>query len=389
MTTIVVGLGYGDEGKGTIVDYLSSLLSNKNHVIGRFSGGAQALHHVYTADERSHGFRLHSSGTLNFASTELNKGVIVDPQVSLDEMRKLAKLGITRPGKLLSVHRNCLVATPWHRGLGKHRETQRTDKVSTCGMGIGEVIRQKETWCWNLRAKDLLRPLSEIEELLERIVVRTEDDGFDIGYRPPTHAVHRIAHEFKTWAEEVDIRDLDWQIKGPDIIEGSQGLLISPEVGEWPFVTKTSVTAASAKATLPFHHFKKSLTIGVIRAFMTRHGYGPFNPDSWEGKTPKKWTDGEDNKTNTWQSKFRYGPLDLQILKETVPNHGKIDGLAITCLDRVKYPHPVHVNNEIRKVKSEEEFLDLVETELGIPILIKSYGKTYKDKHASNENELV
>jgi adenylosuccinate synthase len=123
------------------------------------------------------------------------------------------------------------------------------------------------------------------------------------------------------------------------VFEGAQGVLLHPEYGFYPYVTKTDTTTANAKSILDFFKVPEEEVevCGVIRAFMTRHGRGPFptllnTMDS----TIKQLLDGEHNGRNIWQGVFKVGNLDLILLKYSLAVVGKVDYLALTCLDRMK-----------------------------------------------------
>lgn len=140
MNWIVVGLGYGDEGKGSIVDALT-----RRHNIGlivRFNGGAQAAHNVWTDDGRHHTFSQFGSGMfVPGAKTLLSRFMLANPIAMINEEEHLRSVGVTDAWQRTFIDRRCLVTTPWHVALNRARERARGENChGSCGMGIGETV---------------------------------------------------------------------------------------------------------------------------------------------------------------------------------------------------------------------------------------------------------
>src|SRR5687768_225602 len=136
-TFAVVGLGYGDEGKGTVVDYLTR--KHTAHTVVRFNGGAQAAHNVVTPDGKHHTFAQFGSGTLAGARTHLSRFMLVNPLDLFNEARHLESLGIADPLQLVTISPDALVTTPLHVAANLIRELQ--NQHGSCGKGIGETQR--------------------------------------------------------------------------------------------------------------------------------------------------------------------------------------------------------------------------------------------------------
>ncbi len=139
---ITVGVGFGDEGKGAMVDFLAREF--KADLVIRYCGGRQAGHNVQLPDGRRHTFSQFGAGTLAGDSrrhrTYLGPNVVIDPPAFVREAEHLTELGVSAPTQLLTVHPRCLVATFWHRTLNRLREMSRgEDKHGSCGQGIGEA----------------------------------------------------------------------------------------------------------------------------------------------------------------------------------------------------------------------------------------------------------
>ena len=144
---IVVDLGYGDAGKGGIVDWLCSrpaalgAAGRPFHAVVRFNGGAQAAHHVLSPGGRAHAFAQFGSGTFSAGvRTYLSRFMLVDPLAMIAEAAHLAELGVPGPYELVTVDREALLTTPYHQAANQAREAARGDgRHGSCGMGIGET----------------------------------------------------------------------------------------------------------------------------------------------------------------------------------------------------------------------------------------------------------
>jgi adenylosuccinate synthase len=134
----VAGLGFGDEGKGSIVDALTR--KHQADLVVRFSGGAQAAHHVVTDDGREHCFAQFGSGTLAGASTHLSRFMLIDPLALVKEAEHLKQIGVVDPFERLTIDPRAPIITPYHRAMNRLRELSRgRQRHGSCGVGIGEL----------------------------------------------------------------------------------------------------------------------------------------------------------------------------------------------------------------------------------------------------------
>jgi adenylosuccinate synthase len=135
----VVGLGFGDESKGSTVDYLCSLGDVSAVVL--FNSGPQAAHNVVLSDGRHHTFSQYGSGAFRGVPTVLSRFKTVDPIGFMREREHLYSLGVGWPAIKPVVDGECLLTTPWHMGVNRNREAKRTKRHGSCGLGHGETIR--------------------------------------------------------------------------------------------------------------------------------------------------------------------------------------------------------------------------------------------------------
>jgi adenylosuccinate synthase len=307
----VVDLGYGDAGKGTVVDYLCSLGGVK--AVLRFNGGAQAAHNVITEDGRHHTFAQFGSGTLRGVPTHLTRFMVVDPLALAGEAAALGN-----PYHLLTVDADALVATPWHRAANRRREVERGEqRHGSCGMGVGETMAYAQTHPDAPRVGDVLSP-SRLRQRLAAVRAVLGDCGVP---------VDDVVDAFTAFGEVVRIVPAEHTdrllAEGPCVFEGAQGVLLDEWRGWHPYTTWSTTTFDNAVALCP------SLTrIGVVRTYTTRHGAGPFVTEDPALDLPERH-----NGRDRWQGAFRTGHFDAVAHRYAVEVAGGVDALAITHLD--------------------------------------------------------
>ncbi len=339
---ITVGLGFGDEGKGATVDYLTRRYGAD--LVVRYCGGSQAGHNVQLPDGRRHTFSQFGAGTLAApVRTYLGPNVIIDPPALLREARHLSELGVHDPIGLLTVHPRCLVTTLWHKALNRVRELSRgAERHGSCGQGIGEArsywLRHGEDalFAGDLRAPDILRAKLELQRQRALLELQEFTDRLD----------EELLRELDVWDLDTEAAagDLSEVVRegvaiGPTVpehetalFEGAQGVLLDEYRGFHPHTTWSTVTAHHAWELVQQTGAEAVSVLGITRAYTTRHGDGPFPTFSPE-LTARLADPG--NPWNAWQGNIRCGWLDLPLLRYAAAVAGPLDGIVVNHLDQV------------------------------------------------------
>jgi len=280
----VVGVQWGDEGKGKIVDVLSEQAS----VVARYQGGANAGHTVEVDGETFVQHLLPSGILYEDVRCLLGNGVVLDPWTLLEEIRELEERGIRVEGRL-GVSSRAHLVLPYHQLLDGAREASRgSDRIGTTGRGIGPAYRDKVARV-GLRVGDLRDP-SRCREVLEP---RCREANAALERYGATERVD--ADELLGRLDEIRDRvlayatDVGGEIRstlargGRVLLEGAQGSLLDVDHGTYPYVTSSTTTAGGAAAGVGIGPTVIDAVLGVVKAYTTRVGNGPF-PTELEGE---------------------------------------------------------------------------------------------------------
>ncbi len=274
---VLIGAQWGDEGKGKATD----VLGDRVGYVVRYQGGNNAGHTVITPDGEKYALHLIPSGILSPQCTPvIGNGVVIDPGVLLDELAGLAKRGVDTSRLVISADAHLIM--PHHRALDKVSERYLGKaKIGTTGRGIGPAYGDKVARI-GIRMQDLLDPgifraklevaLWEKNQLLVKV------------YNRKAVEVDEVVEEYLGYAEELAPRIVDSRLllaqaldRGEWVLlEGSQGTLLDVDHGTYPFVTSSSPTAGGAAAGSGIGPTRISRVVGILKAYTTRVGSGPF-----------------------------------------------------------------------------------------------------------------
>lgn len=355
----VLGLGFGDCGKGHFVDALTRRW--KAHTVVRFNGGAQAGHNVVTRAEansaaRHHTFSQFGAGTLvPGVSTLLIDPMIVHPSALLVEAEVLGRIGIHDALSRLKIDAQCRITTPFHQAAGRLREVLRgTAAHGTCGVGVGETVRHALGHPGQeLRYADLLQgSAANARAQLGRLQAIRETLLAEFAPRCPKGSAGALIREFQTLQDETmaakwmtsvralarhcppeSAQAIGSQLEHPGCVlfEGAQGVLLDEWRGFHPHTTWSSIsTAALNGVAARFGISARIEHYGVLRTFLTRHGAGPLptHDESLDGPLPEPH-----NQCDGWQGHFRRGHPDPVLLRYGLEAVGDLSGLLISHLD--------------------------------------------------------
>ena len=328
--TVLVGSQWGDEGKGKIVD----ILSEKYDIVARYQGGANAGHTVEIGDSK---YILHliPSGILREdVICVIGNGVVIDPVSLLDEIKLLEMNGIKVSGRLFISH-NAHLIMPYHKLLDSISENSST-KIGTTGRGIGPCYIDKYARK-GIRIVDLLNRkvlegkirgnLKEKNNLLTKVYEHQELD------------VEEIVKQYTEFDKIIDqyIKDIPVFLnnaiaEGKSILlEGAQGALLDVDHGTYPFVTSSSPTSGGACTGTGIPPNKITRVIGIVKAYTTRVGNGPFPTELNDDDGEKLRKVGVEFGATTGRPR-RCGWFDAPLVKYSAMVNG-IDSVAITKLD--------------------------------------------------------
>lgn len=344
---VTVDLGFGDSGKGSMVDALVRHLNAK--LVVRYCGGAQAGHNVVTDDGQHHCFAQLGAGSfVPDCLTLLGRKMVVNPLAMYLEVDHFLSKANTPIWNRIHVDGRCLVTTPYHRAMNRLREMQRGDDLhGSCGMGVGETVRLSQVLAAPLVAADLrdielthnklklikkalLDELADFDLDVTDSMIQAELGTFTV---PPMQLVPK----YTDWSKKVSILDPAGVAELVDrhetiVFEGAHGLLIDENIGFHPHTTWNSLLPIHATDMLAEAEWRGQVTtLGLLRTYMTRHGAGPFPSEN------RIMTDSDPyNPANPWQGKMRFGYLDLPFLRYAIEAGGFVDGLAVSCMDQLR-----------------------------------------------------
>lgn len=331
MTVVaLVGTQWGDEGKGKITDVLAS----RADVVARYQGGNNAGHTVVVG-ENTYKLHLVPSGIFYAGTTCLiGNGVVVDPKVLCEEISYLHQQGISTAD--LYVSEKAHVIMPYHRVLDRLEEGQRLRKIGTTGRGIGPAYVDKYMRM-GIRMLDL-RNRESLERALDQ-VLPLKNQLLQKIYDHPGFDRDELVEEYLAYGEAIVPLLADTSLlidqarqRGEDILlEGAQGTLLDVDHGTYPFVTSSNPTAGGAAPGVGIGPNQIDQVIGVVKAYTTRVGEGPFVSELQDATGDLIRERGREFGTTTGRPR-RCGWFDAVLVRYSVRVNG-LTGLSLTLLD--------------------------------------------------------
>jgi adenylosuccinate synthase len=329
-TDVLIGLQWGDEGKGKIVDYLA----RQYEIVARFQGGPNAGHTLKINNET---FVLHTIPSGIFHQNVMNvigNGVVIDPVTFKKETEKLQALGVDVKTKLLISNRAHLIL-PTHKALDAASETKKGDtKIGSTLRGIGPTYMDK-TGRNGLRVGDILLPA--FEERYRFLKEKHYDILKQYDYKTDIQQLEEEWFEGVKTLKKLSIVATEYYLnqalaKGKKVLaEGAQGSMLDIDFGTYPFVTSSNTIAAGACTGLGIAPARIKEVIGITKAYATRVGSGPFPTELTDETGDKLRQIGREYGATTGRPR-RCGWIDLPALKYSVMING-LTQLIITKID--------------------------------------------------------
>lgn len=348
MNTAVIGLGFGDEGKGLAVDYLcqQAIDDGDMPLVVRFNGGHQAGHTVIRNGFK-HVFSSFGAGTLLRCPTYWSRHCTFYPTAFLNERAILDKFD-----PLVWVHPDAPITTPMEVRLNQNMETSRgRQRHGSCGVGVGATWDREES-NYHLLVRDLFYP-GVLRAKLNNIRARYQD-GVDL---------EAFILQCAQCASMIKVSD---HIPSYDtwIFEGAQGVLLDQQFGFFPHVTRSFSSSLNAL------DMGADDILYVIRTYQTRHGEGYMGSHEQAQSLPIRNAISETNAWHPWQGGFRTAELDIELLNYAIACERSIAGdrkvsrrLLITCNDQ----YPIDIGALLHSIN------------YSFKEVLLSYGPTAKD----------
>ena len=326
----VIGAQWGDEGKGKIVDWLAE----RADVVVRFQGGHNAGHTLVVGNE-TYKLSLLPSGIVRGTLSVIGNGVVLDPWHFRDEVAKLAGQGVTITPDNLHIAENCPLILPFHRDLDGLREDASEFKIGTTRRGIGPAYEDK-VGRRAIRVCDLAH-LEDLDPQIDRPCAHHDAlrAGFD---QPPidrarlTKDLAEIAPHILPYAKPVWLSLGEARRAGKRILfEGAQGMLLDVDHGTYPFVTSSNTVAGTASSGSGLGPSGVGFVLGIVKAYTTRVGSGPFPTEQDNEIGEFLGTRGHEFGVVTGR-KRRCGWFDAVLVRQSAAVSG-ITGIALTKLD--------------------------------------------------------
>lgn len=338
MNKIVVGLGFGDEGKGITTSFLSNL--NPNSIVIRHNGGQQAGHTV-VLDGKRHVFSQLGSGTMQGLPTYFGPECTFYLPSFIREYEMLKSYS-----PKVTLHPMVRLTTPFDIEMNRSREQHRVNRHGSVGMGFGQTIERSDDYHYQLYAMDMFYP--EIFEAKVYRILNFYRSHMGLNYPDMNLDFERFIHACSKATLILKIQDEDYPLGFEErIFETSQGVLLDQKHGIFPNVTRSNTTSKNAFDVMA--DYWDAEIYYVTRTYQTRHGNGFMTK---EDDIPVIINnENETNKQHDYQGKFRVSRLDHNLLRYAIEcdylysGSGPKKNLVITCNDQLAIDHGRLINN--------------------------------------------
>ena len=329
---VVVGSQWGDEGKGKIVDWLSS----EADIVIRFQGGHNAGH-TLVVDGTTYKLRLLPSGIVRKNKISvIGNGVVVDPWALIDEIKELKSKGIEINNNNLIISDAVSLILPFHRELDEIREDEAGEEnIGTTRRGIGPAYEDK-VGRRSIRLIDLLNG-NDLDKKLNKALIHHNSIRKGLGKKiynteELKKNLLKIVPELINYAQPVWKKIEEYKKQGKKILfEGAQGVLLDVDHGTYPFVTSSNTVASAAATGTGCGPNTIDYVLGITKAYTTRVGKGPFPTELTNSIGEHLAKKGKEFGTVT-SRKRRCGWFDAALVRQTIKISG-INGIALTKLD--------------------------------------------------------
>ena len=326
----VIGAQWGDEGKGKLVDWLS----NRADVVVRFQGGHNAGHTLVVGNQ-TYKLSLLPSGVVQGKLSVIGNGVVVDPWHLLSEIEKIREQGVEITPKILALADNACLILPLHRDLDQAREAAAANKIGTTGRGIGPAYEDK-VGRRAIRVADLA-DRAALEAKIDRLLAHhaplrrglalPEADGAALLAELEAVAPKVLEYAQPAWLLLNDVVKAGRRV----LFEGAQGALLDVDHGTYPYVTSSNTVAGQAAAGSGLGARATGYVLGIVKAYTTRVGEGPFPTELFDEIGRRIGEVGREFGTVTGRAR-RCGWFDAVLVRQSVALNG-IAGVALTKLD--------------------------------------------------------
>ena len=329
---VVIGTQWGDEGRGTVVDWLT----DHAHAVVRFQGGHNAGHTLIVGGKKTV-LRLIPSGILRPTTPcYIGNGVVLSPEALLKEIDELEAAGVDVVARL-SISEACPLILPYHVAMDLAREIKRgTAKIGTTGRGIGPAYEDKVARR-AIRLQDLFTPArftERLDEVLDyhNFVLKNYFGAETIVAQAVLDAVMPLAQRVQAMVADVPRELARLQKAGKSLLfEGAQGTLLDVDHGTYPYVTSSNCVAGAASAGAGVGPQSLHYVLGITKAYTTRVGSGPFPTELFDEVGRHLAEKGNEFGSVTGRPR-RCGWFDAAALKRSIQING-VSGLCITKLD--------------------------------------------------------